>query len=243
MIISIANFKGGTGKTTSCMNIGAALAAAGKTVLLIDNDPQHNLTQCFGITDPEQTTYQVLTTDDQLEAVNVRERLFLIPSSIELKQAEQQLAGKFRREYILEKRLQPAKDQFDYILIDCAPSLGLATINALMTSDLIFVPVDAEILGLQGLNVLRSEIRDELQLDIDRVFITKYDSRKTLHRTVRTTIDQTGIAFKTAIRPNVSLAEAPAANQTIFEYAPSSNGAKDYQSLTKEILKTYGKAQ
>jgi chromosome partitioning protein len=243
MIISIANFKGGTGKTTSCMNIGAALAAAGKTVLLIDNDPQHNLTQCFGITDPAQTIYQVLTTEDQLEAVNVRERLFLIPSSIKLKQAEQELAGKFRREYILEKRLQPAKEQFDFTLIDCAPSLGLATVNALMTSDLIFVPVDAEILGLQGLAVLRSEIRAELELDIDRVFITKFDSRKTLHRTVKESIDDTGLAFQTTIRPNVALAEAPATNQTIFEYAPRSNGAEDYQSLTKEILSNYGEDQ
>ena len=236
-VISIANFKGGVGKTTSTVNIGAALHGAGKRVLLVDLDPQFNLTQSLGVGEVAQPIYGALRGDHALVPLSIAPHLDLIPSSLELIKSEIELSGEFKREEILSRLLQPLLAQYDYILLDCPPSLGLLTINAFIASDAIFVPIEAEFLALKGYAVLNEAI-GRIGLGIDRVFITKYDGRKILNRNVLDTITQSlgEVAFKTFIRENVALAEAPTQGLDIFRYAPKSIGADDYNALCQEIL-------
>ena len=235
--ISIANFKGGVGKTTSTINIGAALQQAGKKVLLIDLDPQFNLTQSLGLSDPERPVYGSLRGEYPLSPIRIMAGLDLIPSSLELIKAEIELAAEFKREDILNRLLANLTPQYDYILLDCPPSLGLLTINAFVASDDIYVPVEAEFLALKGYAVL-SEAIGRIGLTIDKVFVTKYDGRKILNRNVLDTIQGSlgDAAFKTTIRENVALAEAPTQGLDIFRYAPRSIGADDYRALTAEII-------
>ena len=235
--ISIANFKGGVGKTTSTINIGAALQQAGKKVLLIDLDPQFNLTQSLGMSDVERPVYGSLRGEYPLSPIRIMAGLDLIPSSLELIKAEIELAAEFKREDILNRLLANLTPQYDYILLDCPPSLGLLTINAFVASDDIYVPVEAEFLALKGYAVL-SEAIGRIGLTIDKVFVTKYDGRKILNRNVLDTIQGSlgDAAFKTTIRENVALAEAPTQGLDIFRYAPRSIGADDYRALTAEII-------
>ena len=235
--ISIANFKGGVGKTTSTINIGAALQNSGKRVLLLDLDPQYNLTQSLGVTEVERPVYGSLRGEYPLSPLTIMDGLDLIPSSLELIKAEIELAAEFKREDILNRLLAPLTPQYDYILLDCPPSLGLLTINAFVASDDIYVPVEAEFLALKGYAVL-SEAIGRIGLTIDKVFVTKYDGRKILNRNVLDTIQNSlgDAAFKTAIRENVALAEAPTQGLDIFRYAPRSIGADDYRALSKEIM-------
>jgi chromosome partitioning protein len=235
--ISIANFKGGVGKTTSTINIGAGLQLAGKKVLLIDLDPQFNLTQSLGVTDVERPVYGALRGEYPLSPIKIMDGLDLIPSSLELIKAEIELAAEFKREDILNRLLAKLTPHYDYILLDCPPSLGLLTINAFVASDDIYVPVEAEFLALKGYAVL-SEAIGRIGLTIDKVFVTKYDGRKILNRNVLDTIQNSlgDDAFKTYIRENVALAEAPTQGLDIFRYAPKSIGADDYKALCKEIM-------
>lgn len=235
--ISIANFKGGVGKTTSTINIGAALQNSGKRVLLLDLDPQYNLTQSLGVTEVERPVYGSLRGEYPLSPLVIMDGLDLIPSSLELIKAEIELAAEFKREDILNRLLAPLTPQYDYILLDCPPSLGLLTINAFVASDDIYVPVEAEFLALKGYAVL-SEAIGRIGLTIDKVFVTKYDGRKILNRNVLDTIQNSlgEAAFKTTIRENVALAEAPTQGLDIFRYAPRSIGADDYKALAKEIM-------
>jgi chromosome partitioning protein len=235
--ISIANFKGGVGKTTSTINIGAALQNSGKRVLLLDLDPQYNLTQSLGVTEVERPVYGSLRGEYPLSPLVIMDGLDLIPSSLELIKAEIELAAEFKREDILNRLLAPLTPQYDYILLDCPPSLGLLTINAFVASDDIYVPVEAEFLALKGYAVL-SEAIGRIGLTIDKVFVTKYDGRKILNRNVLDTIQNSlgEAAFKTTIRENVALAEAPTQGLDIFRYAPRSIGADDYRALAKEIM-------
>lgn len=235
-IISIANFKGGVGKTTSTMNLGFALQLAGRRVLLIDIDPQFNLSQSVGA-DTSRNIYQSLRGGQPLEPQQIRSGLDIVPASLDLIKAEIELAGEFKREERLDNLLQPLKKNYDYILIDCPPSLGLLTINAFVASDWIFVPIEAEYLALKGYAILQEAI-GKIGLQVDRAFITMFDGRKILNREVLESVQkQLGDAlFKTVIRSNVALAEAPARRQDIFTYAPDSRGAEDYASLCKEIL-------
>lgn len=237
VIVSIANFKGGVGKTTSTVNIGAALHQAGKRVLLVDLDPQFNLTQSLGVSAVDRPIYGALRGDYPLQPVPVLAQLDVIPSSLELIKSEIELSGEFKREEILSRLLQPLMGQYDYILLDCPPSLGLLTINAFIASDAIFVPIEAEFLALKGYAVLNEAI-GRIGLSIDRVFITKYDGRKILNRNVLDTITQSlgEVAFSTFIRENIALAEAPTQGLDIFRYAPKSIGADDYRALCQEIL-------
>lgn len=236
-IISIANFKGGVGKTTSTVNIGAGLSMEGKRILLIDLDPQFNLTQSLGLIDADKPIYGALRGEYALEPVAITEGLFIIPSSLDLIKAEIELSGEFKREEILSRLVAPLTHQYDYILIDCPPSLGLLTINAFIASDEIYVPIEAEFLALKGYAIL-SEAIGRIGLSIDHVFITKFDGRKVLNRNVLDTIRHSlsDIAFKTVIRENIALAEAPTQGLDIFRYAPKSVGADDYRQLIKEIL-------
>ena len=236
-IISIANFKGGVGKTTSTVNIGAGLSMEGKRILLIDLDPQFNLTQSLGLLDADKPIYGALRGEYALEPVAITEGLFIIPSSLDLIKAEIELSGEFKREEILSRLIAPLTHEYDYILIDCPPSLGLLTINAFIASDEIYVPIEAEFLALKGYAIL-SEAIGRIGLSIDHVFITKFDGRKVLNRNVLDAIRHSlsDIAFKTVIRENIALAEAPTQGLDIFRYAPKSVGADDYRQLIKEIL-------
>lgn len=237
--IAIANFKGGVGKTTSAVNIGAALSSMGLNVLLVDMDAQFNLTQTLGASNEEGTVYNVLRGEAP-EIVEIYKGLYVLPSSLELIKAEIELAGEFRREEILSKALQPLYTRFDWVIFDCPPSLGLLTLNAFVASDRIIVPIEAEYLALTGYAIL-SEALSKVGMEIDAVFVTKYDARKILNRNVLEGIKSAlgGKSLETVIRENVALAEAPARNLDVFRYSPKSTGAEDYLSLTKEILKLF----
>jgi chromosome partitioning protein len=237
-VISIANFKGGVGKTTSTINIGAGLHQMGKRVLLIDLDPQFNLTQSLGFTETDFPIYGSLRGEFPLTPLTITEGWDIISSSLDLIKAEIELSAEFKREDILNRLIEGLKVQYDFILIDCPPSLGLLSINAFVASDEIYVPIEAEFLALKGYAILNEAI-GRIGLSIDRVFITKYDGRKILNRNVLDTIRQSlgAAAFKTFIRENIALAEAPTQGVDIFRYAPKSIGADDYRSLCAEIAK------
>ena len=240
--IAVFNFKGGSLKTTSTQSIGAALAMQGKKVLLIDMDAQHNLTQIFNV-EIESSVYDALSEKKPLEPIEVGENLFLAGNELSMIKMEMELTNVLReREYILRNCIDPIRADFDYILIDCPPSLGLVTINALLASEdtKIIVPVEPEFLGLKGFVVL-TEALQNIGLKIEGLFCSKFDRRKVIHRRIKQQLEKhfKEIMFKSSIRTNVSGTEAQAAHKTIFEYAPNSNSAKDYQKLTKEIIQRF----
>ena len=239
-VITLANFKGGVGKTTSAINIGAGLSRKRKRVLLIDLDPQFNLTQSLGVQEPGQTIYKALTGEQGLQPINISKGLDLIASSLDLIKAEIELSSEFKREFLLSKLLEPIKGDYDFIIIDCPPALGLLTLNGFVASDLIFIPIEAEYLALKGYSILKEAIA-KIGLQIDKVFITKYDKRKVLNRNVTESIKE-GLGdnvFNTVIRDNIALAEAPAQGVDIFTYDSKSYGAEDYKKLCNEIIKEY----
>jgi chromosome partitioning protein len=247
-IISISNHKGGVGKTTSAINIGAGLNKLKKKVLLIDLDPQANLSQSLGVIEPERTIYGAIRGEYSLQPIEILKGLDLIPSTLDLSGAEVEMSGEAGREYILKELIEPLKASYDFILIDSPPSLGLLTINSFTASDSILIPLQAQYLALQGLTKL-IEVVDKIkrrlnkELEIGGVFITQYDKRKVLNRDVAETIKAhfKDEVFKTMIRDNIALAEAPANGLDIFRYSPKSYGAEDYLSLSKEILKKISK--
>lgn len=245
-IISFINHKGGVGKTTTSLNVGASLALHHKKkILLIDLDPQANLSQSLGIREPsENTIYNSLVYETQLPIINVSDNFEIAPSHLDLSAAEIELQNEVMREFILKERIEPVKNKYDYILIDCPPSLGLLTINAMAASNYIVIPVQSEFLALQGTGKLifayekvKRKISKELQLL--GIVLTRYDSRKNLSKETEITVNKyfEKDVFITKIRDNVSLAEAPSNQMHIFNYAPKSNGAEDYKSLSDELLK------
>jgi chromosome partitioning protein len=243
-VISISNHKGGVGKTTSAINIGAGLNKLGKKILLIDLDPQANLSQSLGLIEQERNIYGALRGEYKLEPIPVLKGLDVIASTLDLSGAEVELSGEAGREYILRELLEPVRGSYDYILIDSPPSLGLLTINSFTASDEVYIPLQAQYLALQGLAKL-TEVIDKIkkrlnkELKVGGVIVTQYDSRKVLNRDVATTIEAHFKAevFKTKVRDNIALAEAPAQGVDIFRYNSKSFGAIDYLSLSKEILK------
>jgi chromosome partitioning protein len=247
-VISISNHKGGVGKTTSTINLGAGLNKLGKKILLIDLDPQANLSQSLGIIEPERTVYGSIRGAYPLQPIQILKGLDIVASTLDLSGAEIELSGEAGREYILRELIEPIRASYDYILIDSPPSLGLLTINAFTASDKILIPLQAQYLALQGLTKLL-EVIDKIKrrlnkdLKVGGVFITQYDSRKVLNRDVVATIEDhfKEEVFKTKIRDNIALAEAPAVGMDIFRYNPKSHGAEDYLSLSKEIIKRINK--
>lgn len=248
-VISISNHKGGVGKTTSTINIGAGLNKLGKTVLLIDLDPQANLSQSLGLIDQELNIYTYIKGVSNnyklpIKPIQIAKGLDLIPSTLDLSGAEIELSGEAGREYILRELIEPLRSSYDYILIDNPPSLGLLTINAFTASDEVFIPLQAQYLALQGLSKLM-EVIDKIKkrlnkdLKLGGVIITQYDNRKVLNRDVVSTIQAhfKNEVFKTKVRDNVALAEAPAQGLDIFRYQAKSYGAEDYLNLCKEIIK------
>lgn len=242
-IISLLNHKGGVGKTTSAINIGAGLVELGKKVLLVDLDPQANLTLSLGIPRQKATIYESLRGESELIPYTSKPNMDVITSTLDLSGAEMELINEAGREYILRELFEPLRENYDFIIIDCPPSLGLLTLNALTCSDYVFIPLQTEFLALQGLAKIKQVIdkvrfRLNKKLEIGGVIATMYDSRKVLNRDVVATIKKYfgEKVFDTLIRDNVALAEAPAQRKDIFAYNPSSAGAEDYLALSKEIL-------
>ena len=245
-VISISNHKGGVGKTTSTINIGAGLNRLGYRVLLIDLDPQANLTQSLGVESPDvPSIYDSLRGEFSLIPIVIGEGLELIQSTLDLSGAEVELSGEAGREFILKELLDEVDKDYDFVLIDSAPSLGLLTINGLTASDYVIVPLQAQYLALQGLAKLMEVIekikkRLNKSLAIGGVFLTQYDKRKVLHRDVLETVEEhlKDKLLKSIIRDNIALAEAPAEGLDIFRYNEKSYGAEDYMKLSKELAKT-----
>ena len=243
-VISISNHKGGVGKTTSTVNIGAALNILKKKILLIDLDPQANLSQSLGFINKEKNIYGALRGEYQIEPYNVYKNMDIVPSTLDLSGAEVELSSEPGREYILKELIDPIKDKYDFVLIDSPPSLGLLTLNSFVASDEILIPLQAQYLAMQGLAKLvevieKIKLRLNKGLKIGGVFITQYDSRKVLNRDVLEVINThfKEEVFKSKIRDNIALAEAPAQGLDIFKYNEKCNGAEDYMALAKEILK------
>lgn len=242
-IISISNHKGGVGKTTSVVNIGAGLAERGKKVLVIDMDPQANMSVSLGVNTEENNIYQALKGVSQLIPTSVTKNLDAVPSTLDLSGAELELGNEPGREFILKELIEPLKGNYEYIIIDCPPSLGLLTINAFTAAEEVIIPIQPHFLAIKGLSKILEVInkiktRLNRKIEITGVFATMYDRRKILHKEVLDTIityfqDR---VFNVRVRENIALAEAPSAGLDIFRYDRNSNGAFDYMRLVKEII-------
>ena len=252
-IISIANQKGGVGKTTTSINFSTILAKKGKKVLLIDADPQGNATSGVGIDkNVELSTYDVLTNrDSDISEIIVKteiKNLYLCPSNINLAGAEVELVSMDNREFRLKEKLDIIKNSFDYIIIDCPPSLGLVTLNAFTASNSVLIPVQCEYYALEGLgqllntiNLVKQHINKEL--DVEGALLTMYDARTNLSNQVVNEVNNyfQNKVYKTVIPRNVKLSEAPSYGMPITLYDPRSKGAKSYEKFTREFLKNNSK--
>ena len=247
-IIAIANQKGGVGKTTTSVNLAASLGVLEKKVLLIDADPQANATSGLGI-DVESVeigTYQLLEHTNTAEEAIVKTdspNLDIIPAHIDLVAIEIELVDKEQREYMLKTALGSVADNYDYILIDCAPSLGLLTLNALTASNAVIIPIQCEYFALEGLGKLLNTIKSVQKihnpdLDIEGLLLTMYDARLRLSNQVVEEVQKhfNDMVFETIIQRNVRLGEAPSYGESIINYDASSKGASNYLSLANEII-------
>jgi chromosome partitioning protein len=248
-IIAIANQKGGVGKTTTTVNLAASLGVLEKSVLLIDADPQANATSGLGIDvdQIEKGTYQLLEhTLDARETVikTSSPNVDLIPAHIDLVAIEIELVDKDDREYMLKRAIGELKDDYDFILIDCAPSLGLLTLNALTAADSVIIPIQCEYFALEGLGKLLNTIKSvqrihNSELDIEGMLLTMYDSRLRLSNQVVEEVRKhfSDMVFDTIIQRNVRLGEAPSYGESIIKYDASSKGAVNYLNMADELLK------
>ena len=246
--IAIANQKGGVGKTTTSINLSASLAAKGKKVLVIDIDPQGNTTSGFGIekNDLENTIYELILSECSIEECILKEIIpgvSIIPSNVNLAAAEIELIGIDKKEYILKNEVDWVKDKYDYIIIDCPPSLSMLTINSMTTADTVLVPIQCEYYALEGLSQLIHTInlvkeRLNPDLDMEGVVFTMYDSRTNLSLQVVENVKQNlnHRVYETVIPRNIRLAEAPSYGKPIHVYDPKSAGAEAYMALADEII-------
>ncbi|GAA4325220.1 AAA family ATPase [Pontixanthobacter gangjinensis] len=248
-IIAIANQKGGVGKTTTSVNLAASLGVLEKKILLIDADPQANATSGLGIDveEVENGTYQLLEHSIKAEEAIQKTsspNLDIIPAHIDLVAIEIELVDQENRESMLKKAIEPLRDMYDFILIDCAPSLGLLTLNALTASDSVIIPIQCEYFALEGLGKLLNTIKSvqkihNNKLDIEGLLLTMYDSRLRLSNQVVEEVKKhfDEMVFETIIQRNVRLSEAPSYGESIINYDASSKGASNYLSLAHEIIK------
>lgn len=248
-IISIANQKGGVGKTTTAINLSAALAEMGKKILIIDIDPQGNASSGFGVdkNQKDQTVYELIRGDLPINETIIHDvvpGIDLIPSNVNLAGAEIELIDKVHKEAILKNELDFVKDDYDFIMIDCPPSLNVLTVNAMVASDTVLVPIQCEFYALEGLSQLIFTInlvRERLnsKLDIEGIVFTMYDARTNLSQqvveNVKANVKQR--VYETVIPRNVRLAEAPSYGEPITLYDTKSAGAEAYRALARELLK------
>ena len=248
-IIAIANQKGGVGKTTTSINLAAWIAAKGKKVLVIDIDPQGNTTSGYGIekNELENTIYELILGDCSIEDCILKEifpNISILPSNVNLAAAEIELIGVEKKEYILKNEVDWVKDRYDFIIIDCPPSLSLLTVNAMTTADAVLVPIQCEYYALEGLSQLIHTInlvkeRLNPSLDIDGVVFTMYDSRTNLSaqvvENVKSHLSQK--VYGTLIPRNIRLAEAPSYGKPINMYDAKSAGSESYMSLADEVIR------
>lgn len=247
-IISVANQKGGVGKTTTTVNLGACLASLGKKVLLVDMDAQGNATSGVGIRKPDVTRdiYDVLVNElpiDEVTLTTEHENLSIVPATLQLAGAEIELTSMMARESRLKGSLAEVSSQYDYILIDCPPSLGHLTINSFTASDSILIPVQCEYYALEGLSQLLNTVRlvqkhFNPELEIEGVLLTMYDARTNLGNEVVEEVRKyfREKVYETIIPRNIRLSEAPSHGKPIIDYDPRSRGAEVYQALAKEVV-------
>ena len=247
-IVAIANQKGGVGKTTTAINLSASLAVLEQKVLVIDADPQSNSTTGLGI-DPREVEYStydcIVNMVDPEEAIveTAVPNLYMLPAHIDLVGAELELINKLRREFVLSRAVEKIRDQYDFIFIDCAPSLGLITINALTAADSVIIPVQCEVFALEGLKKLKntiSMVQNQVnpELKVEGILLSMYDSRLRLANIVVEEVIQhsTDPVFKTIIHRNSKVSEAPGANLPVILYDAGSKGAFNFLNLAKEFL-------
>lgn len=247
-IISIINQKGGVGKTTTAVNLSAYLADKGKKTLLIDEDSQGNSTSGLSRSVTfDKSLYDVLLNDTSSEEAVVKtaiRKLHLLPASIDLAGAEIEIAPLAERESLLKRKIEPLREQYDYIIIDCPPSLGLMTLNALVASDSIIIPIQAEFYALEGLSQLVKTVqvvsrRMNPRLHILGILLTMFDGRTNLSLQVAEEVKKYfgSKVFRTVIPRTVKLSEAPSFGEPVLTYAPKSKGAEAYKKLSREVLK------
>ena len=244
-IVSVINHKGGVGKTTSTANIGAGLNLLKKKVLMVDIDPQSNLTRHFGVSKTlDKAIYGALKDEYPLPIINIKDGLDLAPSHQDLVAWEKEYSDEPAREFCLKRILKPVVNNYDYVIIDCPPSLNLLPLNALFASHSILITVEPSMFAIEGMSVifkLVQKVRERINEDLNgcRILITRYHTSKTLHKQAEEVIRKgyTDLVFETMIRTNVALEEAVMKGCDIFAYDASSNGAKDYKSVCNEILK------
>ena len=248
-IVSFSNQKGGVGKTTTCVNMAAYLTDFGKKVLIVDIDPQGNATTGLGFSKSalKQSVYNVLIDDDEKASQDIVHtevpNLDLLPSNIDLAGAEVELVYKPRREKVLKNKLAEVKDKYDYIFIDCSPSLGLLTINALTAADAVIIPIQSEYYALEGLSQLMNSITLVKQhlnpsLDVDGVVLTMYDNRSLISKQIAEEIKKffTKRLFEIVVPRNIRLVEAASYGKPIMMHDPKCTGARAYRALTQEYL-------
>ena len=242
-ILAFTNQKGGVGKTTSTANVGAGLARQGKRVLLVDLDPQTNLTKGLGQQGAELTIYGALLDEYPLKIYKLQDKLGLIAGSTSISGFEKVKGDELDREFLLKELLDPLRERLDYILLDCPPALGLITLNAYACAQQLYVPLEAQLYSTDGLTkvlelVGRMQRRVNPELSVGGIFLARYDKRKVLHRETaeQLRVQHPDLVLKNVIRESIALGEAPHLGQDIFTYAPNSAGAADYQALIAEIL-------